>query len=247
MTGCSSPGERGIVHRYDSVASTMDIIHRLAERGAPSGTVVVAAEQTAGRGSRGRTWHSPRGGLWMSLLLRPAPGGMPLLSLRAGLAAAEAIERVGEGLAIAIKWPNDLHWRDRKVGGVLCEARWVADAPAWTAVGIGINVGNPVPAELAGTAIALGGALGAMTPEELLERLLPGLERLGAGGSTLGADELAALARRDWLRGRSLAAPVRGIAEGIAPDGALLVRGADGTLAELRSGPVELADRAATP
>jgi BirA family transcriptional regulator, biotin operon repressor / biotin---[acetyl-CoA-carboxylase] ligase len=224
----------------------MDLLHGLADSGAPAGTVVVAAEQTAGRGSRGRSWQSPRGGLWMSLLLRPAREATELLSLRAGLAVAEALERAAPGLDIDIKWPNDLMWDGRKLGGVLCEARWIGDAPAWTVVGLGLNLRNPLPDALHESAAALGERLPEVGPDEVLDMVLPALRRL-ATEPRLDVAEQAALARRDWLRGRRLAEPCPGHAEGIAASGALLVRDRDGAVVEVRAGTVRLADGAGSP
>jgi BirA family biotin operon repressor/biotin-[acetyl-CoA-carboxylase] ligase len=222
----------------------MDYLHRLAEGGAAAGTAVVAAEQTAGRGSRGRLWHSPRGGLWLSVLARPARDAIELLSLRAGLAIAEALDVVGA--RVAIKWPNDLLWDERKIGGVLCEARWAGDAPAWVAIGVGLNVRNSIPPVLAGAA-ALSAAIPDATPDSILARILPGLRALETGADRLHPAEHARLAARDWLRGRALQAPVPGIADGLDPDGALRVRRAGGAVARLRAGTVELADRSGSP
>jgi BirA family biotin operon repressor/biotin-[acetyl-CoA-carboxylase] ligase len=233
------------IHRLGSVPSTMDHLHRLAEQGAPAGTAVVAREQTAGRGSRGRHWSSPPGGLWLSVLARPAREGVELLSLRAGLALAEGLEAAG--VHVALKWPNDLMWGDRKIGGVLCEARWAGRAPAWVAIGVGLNVGNPAPPTAGLPAAALAEAIPGTTPESVLDLVLPCLRSLDTTTDCLGQAELARLAARDWLRGRPLRAPVPGIADGIGPDGALRVRRADGTPAEVRAGTVELADRSATP
>ena len=230
------------VHRFDAIPSTMDVLHELAEAGAPVGTAVVAAEQTAGRGSRGRQWHSARGGLWLSVLLRPTRQATDLLSLRAGLAIAAAVEDACPALAIGIKWPNDLLWRDRKLGGILCEARWTGDAPSWTAVGIGLNVRNPVPDELGATACALGEAIPDATPETVLGLILHRLRDLDGASPRLAPAERDELARRDWLRGRRLAPPLAGIADGIAADGALLVRTPDGRAVEVRAGTVRLAD-----
>lgn len=235
------------IHRFDSVESTMDLVHRLAEDGAPEGTVVLAAEQTAGRGSRGRPWHSSRGGLWLSLLRRPGRGGGELLSLRAGLALAEGLERAEPGLRLALKWPNDLMCGDRKLGGVLCEARWAGEAPAWVAIGVGINVCNPIPADLAPSAVSLAERLPGATPDAVLDLVLPGLRGLDGVSPRLAEEELARLRRRDWLLGRPLRGGEAGVAEGIAADGALLVRRPDGSLALLRAGPVQLADPQPSP
>ncbi len=238
---------RPLIHRLDSTGSTMELLHRLAEQGAEAGTVVVAAEQTAGRGSRGRAWRSPRGGLWMSLLVRPGRAAGDLLSLRAGLAIADGLERADPALRIGLKWPNDLMLGDRKLGGVLCEARWIGGAAAWVAVGVGINVRNPIEPGLADTATSLAELVGEATPDMVLNLILPGLRRLDAASALLHHEELAALARRDWLRGRPLASPIAGVAEGIAPDGAMRVRRPDGTRVELRAGTVQVARHDVSP
>ncbi len=225
------------VHRLERVGSTQDEAHRLAAAGAPAGTAVVAERQSAGRGSRGRTWASPAGGLWLSVISRPASGiGVELLSLRAGLATATALEAIA-GLPLAeLKWPNDVLLEGRKVGGILCEARWQGDALGWVAVGIGLNVRNAPP----GTARLAGATLAEwrpdIHPDDVLRALLAELHGLDAGGPTLGRAELAAWRRRDWLRGRALRVPVAGTVEGISPDGALRVRRPDATLALVRSG-----------
>lgn len=243
----TSPADTPALHRLDAVPSTMDALHRLAEAGAPAGTAVVAAEQTAGRGSRGRRWQSPRGGLWLSVLLRPVKEATELLSLRAGLAVAGAIESMYPEVELRIKWPNDLFWRDRKVGGVLCEARWSGDAPAWTAVGIGMNLRNPVPESLSPAAASLAELLPDVTADSVLDLILPRLRELDASQPRLGPSEHDELTRRDWLRGRLLAEPVAGVAEGIAPDGALLVRLPDGHGTQVRAGTVRLADPRVLP
>lgn len=141
---------------HDRLPSTMDAAHRLAEQGAPHGTAVAAREQTAGRGRRGRAWDSARGGLWLSVIGRPAVAtGMEHLSLRVGLALAEALEREAGGrFRIAIKRPNDLLVAGRKLAGILCEARWEGPVPAWVVVGLGLNVANPLPPDLPATSLA---------------------------------------------------------------------------------------------
>jgi BirA family biotin operon repressor/biotin-[acetyl-CoA-carboxylase] ligase len=221
----------------------MDLLHHLAEQGAVAGTTVVAAEQTAGRGSRGRGWHSPRGGLWLSMLLRPARTGVELLSLRAGLAIAQSLDRLGPG--IGLKWPNDLMWGERKLGGVLCEARWAAAAVCWVSVGVGLNVRNPIAPELAGKAAALIELNGEATVDGVLALVLPGLRSLEMVRPRLTPEEQAQLTARDWLRGRALAGPIEGRADGIASDGSLHIVRPDGSSAALRAGSVVLADRPA--
>ena len=236
------------LRRFPSVESTMDVLHQLAAGGAEAGTVVVAGEQTAGRGSRGRTWWSPPGGLWLSALYRPdAAVGAELFSLRVGLAVAAAVEALGPAIRVAIKWPNDLMLEDRKLGGILCEARWQGEALAWVVAGVGVNVTNPVPEGRASDAIRLVECLPDADLASLEAQVMASLRALAHAGDRLGHDELAALRSRDWLRGRRLQAPVAGVADGIAADGALLVRDASGSPRPVRAGTVELAEPSPTP
>ena len=155
------------VHAFRQVGSTMEVAHQLAAEGAPEGTLVVAARQEQGRGRLGRTWASPEGGAYLSLILRPTrpSGEVPQLSLVAGLSAAEAI-RDAACLYPSIRWPNDLLIRDNKIGGILTEARNGA-----VVVGIGINVSTD-PAHLpeGSTSLAAEGA-SHVSREELIAGL----------------------------------------------------------------------------
>jgi BirA family transcriptional regulator, biotin operon repressor / biotin---[acetyl-CoA-carboxylase] ligase len=227
--------------RLGDVGSTMDALHTLAEGGAAAGTAVVARSQTAGRGSRGRSWTSPPGGLWLSVLSRPAAAGLELVSLRAGLAVAEALGRLGAGDRIRLKWPNDLMLDDRKVGGILCEARWQGAALAWIVIGLGLNVENRPPAELAGRASRVREVLPDVTVEALVAPAVAAVREVDAAAGLLTDREHARFAARDWLRGRSILEPVAGTPAGVADDGALLVRRGDGTTAAVRAGTVVLA------
>jgi len=230
-----------VLHRLGSVGSTQDLIHELAARGEPAGTAVLATEQTEGRGRRGRTWHSPQGGLWLSVLCRPeAAPAIEVLSLRVAVAVARAVEARVASLALALKWPNDLILNDRKVGGILCEARWQGERPAWVAVGIGLNLANPIPAELAGQAISLVGRAPELTALALAPELVAAVVQASRVERALAPAEVAAFRERDWLRGRCIREPEPGIAEGITGDGLLRIRREDGTLALVRSGPVVL-------
>ncbi len=231
------------LHRVDSVTSTQDLLHQFAQAGAPAGTAVVAAEQTLGRGSRGRGWESPRGGLWLSVLLRPgAEPALEVLSIRTALAVANAVERQVPGVRLGLKWPNDLLLGGLKVGGILCEARWHGEAPGWVAVGIGLNVANAIPAGLGSRAGSLALAGQAVRPEELAEPVARVVAALGSASGHLGDDELAEVRTRDALLGRTIREPLAGVVEGIAADGALRVRRPDGTSARARTGTVVAAD-----
>ncbi|MSR07310.1 MAG: biotin--[acetyl-CoA-carboxylase] ligase [Gemmatimonadetes bacterium] len=205
-----------------SVTSTMDIVHELAGEGALAGSVVLADEQVAGRGRQGRRWHSPRGGgVWLGYLARPGKATEAgVLSLRVGLAVVDAIAEVGA--STRLKWPNDVLLEDRKLAGILCEARWVADRLAWVSVGIGINVHGPLHGDVADRAIALTEVVPGATRVAVLEALVPRLHRL-PDKSTLTDAERAAYEKCDWLAGRTILQPVRGVALGVDTDGALLV------------------------
>jgi BirA family biotin operon repressor/biotin-[acetyl-CoA-carboxylase] ligase len=229
------------LHYFDRVSSTMDVIHQLAADGAVQGTAVVAGEQLEGRGSRGRTWHSPVGGLWLSVVFKPPTvEGLEVISLRVGLAVAEAIQSRVQTI-VQLKWPNDVMLESRKLGGVLCEARWQGDALGWVAVGIGMNVRNHIPAELGGVAVSLSELTPGITVEEVADPVLAALRALDLGTSRLSPSELDRFARRDWLRGRTIREPAEGRVTGVGEDGALLVRTASGSDVSLRSGTVELA------
>ncbi len=130
------------VHAWQSVGSTNDKANELARAGAPHGTVVIAEEQTAGRGRLGRHWHSPRGtGVYQSLILRPPfePDRAPGLSIVAALALASAVEELVPD-RVHIKWPNDLLIRGRKVAGVLTELTADSKTIEHVIVGIGFNL-----------------------------------------------------------------------------------------------------------
>lgn len=124
------------VYAFHSVSSTMDVAHELAAQGLPDGTIVWARRQTQGRGRFGRTWESPEGGAYCSLILRPTrpAAETPQLSLVAGLATAETIQQQ-TGLIATVRWPNDLLLDGRKVAGILIEHRAGA-----VVLGIGINI-----------------------------------------------------------------------------------------------------------
>lgn len=200
----------------------------LAERGAPGGTLVTAAEQSAGRGRQGRTWSAPAGrALLCSLVLRNPPR---LLPLAAGLAVAEV---VGEGSMV--KWPNDVLLGGRKVAGILVEGR---PGDGWAVLGIGINVAmraSDFPAELRERAGGL-----ERSPEEIEPTLTQLLARLSGWLSAPSEVVLAALRSRDALLGRHVRwAGGEGRASGVDDQGRLLVSANGGRLA-LQSGEVHL-------
>ena len=230
------------MYQYERVASTMDLVHELAERGAEAGSMVVATEQLQGRGSRGRPWHSPPGGLWLSALYRPpSTGGLELLSVRVGLAVARALDPYVP-TPVRLKWPNDLMHDGRKLGGILCEARWQGAALGWIAVGVGLNVRNPVPGELRETAVSLVELGPDIQLETVLHSVAAAIRGLDLGAERLSPAELELFAARSWLDGREIREPLAGIVAGLDDDGALRVRTPQGSHVSLRHGSVELAD-----
>ena len=130
-------GEK-IIH-LPSCPSTNDVLRELAEQGEEEGVVVLAEEQTAGRGTKGRSWFSPRGqGLYLSVLLRPARESA-LFPLMAGVAVAEAMAEA-YSLAIRVRWPNDLILETKKLGGILCESSFAGSQLSYVIIGIGLNL-----------------------------------------------------------------------------------------------------------
>lgn len=232
---------------FATLDSTLNAVHDLGSHGAPTASVVIAEEQTAGRGRDGRTWHSPPGGVWLGFLLRPGGAGVGVLSVRVGLAVADVVDELVGRPETRLKWPNDVLLGDRKLAGILCEGRWHGETLQWLGLGVGINVCNAIPRPVARQAVALAEWLPAIGRLDVLDRLVPALARLASGapgaggaGGALSERECAAFAARDWLHGRQLRAPAPGRAQGLRPDGALLVDLGAGTIA-LREGHVELA------
>ena len=224
----------------DAVDSTLDELHTRAATGAGDGTWLVAAEQRRGRGSRGRTWHSPRGGLWLSVLRRGGAtvGGFELLSLRAGLAVAQVLDGLPPIAPVMLKWPNDLMVRDRKAGGLLAEARWQGDRLLWVAIGVGLNVSNAIPADLEGRAAALNDFCSETTVEALAEPIARAVATVDLEAPRLTTEELSELRARDWLLGRGISAPLAGTGAGIDEHGRLVVLDAGGSPQRISIGEV---------
>jgi BirA family biotin operon repressor/biotin-[acetyl-CoA-carboxylase] ligase len=122
---------------FRELGSTLDAVHEVAAQGAPAGTVVLAEAQTAGRGRDGRTWQSPAGGVWLGVLLRPARAELGVMSVRVGLAVADAVDTLLGRPETRLKWPNDVLLGERKLAGILCEGRWQGATVQWLAVGVG--------------------------------------------------------------------------------------------------------------
>jgi BirA family biotin operon repressor/biotin-[acetyl-CoA-carboxylase] ligase len=171
-------GVRRLV-RLAEADSTQTVARRLAEEGAPDGTLVWALRQSAGRGRMGRRWRSAPGGLYVSWLLRPrfAPARLADFSLACGTAAAAALRGLG-GVECAVKPPNDVLARGadgkwRKICGILCEASGDSRRLHWLVVGVGVNVDNAPPLKRATSLKALTGRRSGLAPalRALMRRL----------------------------------------------------------------------------
>jgi BirA family transcriptional regulator, biotin operon repressor / biotin---[acetyl-CoA-carboxylase] ligase len=231
----------GRPHRhYRRTDSTNDRAHDLAEAGAPTGLVVTADEQDAGRGRHGRRWSAPPGGaLLYSAILRPLDRTHRLLPLAAPLAVCEAIESLAPA-ACRVKWPNDVWIDERKVAGVLIEAR----PPEWAVIGVGVNLAiadEEFPDDLRWPATSVGHGA---TPDAARRALDAAL---GAWAAAPGERVVAEFERRDALRGCAIAwegagdaGDGSGAAEGIDDDGNLIVVTAAGDRVALGAGEVSL-------
>ncbi len=126
--------------RVESCSSTNDLANAMALRGEEEGTVVIAGEQTDGRGTKGRTWYSKKDkGIYLSVILRPQRRDMSLLPLVAGLAVRDALAEI-EDLHARLKWPNDIIFAGKKLGGILCEASFLGNTISHAIMGMGLNV-----------------------------------------------------------------------------------------------------------
>jgi BirA family transcriptional regulator, biotin operon repressor / biotin---[acetyl-CoA-carboxylase] ligase len=234
---------------YPSVSSTMDAARREARHSAPEGTVVMAGEQTGGRGRLQRIWFTPPGNLALSIILYPGQAGLPCLVMIASLAAAHAVEKAA-GLEAQIKWPNDVLVGGKKVGGILIENGVQVGGGLFAVVGIGINVGlRPEDiGDIAAIATSLAAASGReVSPRLVAKCLFEEFERLYRKLPD-GGVIFEAWRRRLFTLGKKVAARwgdsvIEGIAESVDADGSLLIRRADGSLSRVIAGDVTLNDK----
>jgi BirA family transcriptional regulator, biotin operon repressor / biotin---[acetyl-CoA-carboxylase] ligase len=248
---------------FPRVGSTNDVVHELAAAGAAEGLLVLADEQTAGRGRLDRRWWAPPcASVLMSLLLRPAlparlAGQLPMCL---GLAAVEGIEAV-TGLRSSLKWPNDVVWDGRKLGGMMTELHTDGERLDYAVLGLGLNVnltfdepsrieqkaaGTLAPAvleSLSATAVSLLMAVG--RPVDRAALVIALLERCEAWYERLLSDESLHKAWADRLDtlGRQVVVALptgtlTGVAVGVTPEGALIVRRPDGTEEAIWAGDV---------
>ena len=238
---------QGVIY-YPSLTSTMEVARQEAQLGAVEGTVVIADEQTVGRGRIKRVWLSPKGIIALSIILYPSVVNLPSLIMLASLAVVHSIEAV-TGLKSQVKWPNDVLVNGRKVCGILIESSVRRNIVDYAIIGIGVNVNlrlSDFP-EILSTATSLSAELGRdVSRLGIIQRLLVEVERLNlvlqAGGSIYEEwrDSLVTLGRR--VRAKSGKTVYEGIAESVARDGSLLLRRLDGSLSKIVAGDATLRD-----
>ena len=236
------------IHYARTTTSTMDDARRLAEDGCAHGAVALTDEQTAGRGTKGRTWVSPPGeSIHATLVARPDAGRMARLSIISAVAAARAVEACTP-LRAGLKWPNDLELGGRKAGGILIEADWGETGPRFALVGIGINVNfdpthHAVLIDRPATSLMI--ETGArQSREAVLAALCNEFEAAFESPDETAVfhawrERLTTLDQRVEVSGPS-GPPLAGIAEDVATDGALLLRQDDGTVERVVAGEVTL-------
>ncbi|SFS80799.1 biotin--[acetyl-CoA-carboxylase] ligase [Paenibacillus sp. BC26] len=236
------------IRMFDSVDSTQNIAQRLAEEGAEEGTLVIAEQQTSGRGRLGRKWVSPSGkGIYMSFILRP---GMPLhfapqLTLLTAVALCRALRAIAAPLDIGIKWPNDLLIGGKKISGILLESTAEEERLRYVIAGIGISVNltaDDFPQELLDIATSLQIELGKPLDRadiiagffEQFEQLYTIYQKDGFGPIRMLWEALSVTLNKPTRlilsSGETMATPV-----GLNEQGALLVRKSDGTIVPIFS------------
>jgi len=219
---------------YRRIGSTNDEAKRLAESGAPEGSLVITEEQTAGRGRSGRKWLTPPGtALALSLILRPGSPRLPAeqaarLNMLAGLAVCEAIEAV-TSLRAALKWPNDVLVAKKKAVGILVESVFAGQRLDYVILGIGVNVSfNPPPEQVQFPATCLEAEAGREVDRlSLLKMLLTRLEARyrSASSGALYADWRARLTMMgELVIIQTAAGDQSGRMEDVTPDGALILK-----------------------
>lgn len=237
------------IHHFFRTDSTNRVAMELGYAEEPEGAVILAEEQSAGRGRAGRSWHSERAaGIYLTLLLRPrlSPVEAPLLTMMAGLSAHAAI-RAQTGLEPDLKWPNDLLVGGRKAGGILTEMHADTSLVRFVAVGIGLNVNQErFPGELAAVATSLRAETGkSQSRLELLARLLREFEsdynRFLREGSRFVTERFAAVssyARGKKVRVTNGGESFTGTTAGVSREGLLQVEREDGKTVTVLAGDV---------
>ena len=234
---------------YPTVTSTMDVARDEARKGATTGTMVIAGEQTEGRGRKKRTWISPKGNIAFSVILYPEVSYLPFLVVIAALAVARGIEEI-IGLKTQIKWPNDILIAGKKVGGILIENEVKGKEVQYAIVGIGINT------EITPVVRGSGALAATCLKDEMGENVIRTdiikqiLQEMGRLYLELPDSEPLLREWRDRLitlgksvRVYSKGTMLEGVAEAVDATGSLLLRHADGSSTTIVAGDVTLRDK----
>ena len=241
------------IYHYFKTASTNSIALELGHSGEPHGTIVIAEEQTGGRGRAGRSWHSEKtSGIYMTVLLRPpiSPLVAPVITIVAGLAVRDAVQEE-TGVEADLRWPNDLLAGGKKFSGILTEMYAEPSQVRFVIVGIGINVNHTaMPSELAKIGTSLRVMVGKPVSRlQLVVRLLRHLDsyynRFLAEGAQPILDrfaEVSTYARGKRVRITTASESYVGTTDGLEPNGLLRVRRDDGQSAVVISGDVSEAN-----
>jgi BirA family biotin operon repressor/biotin-[acetyl-CoA-carboxylase] ligase len=229
--------------RHKTIGSTNAEALALAEKDCPEWTVVLADEQTSGRGRSGKYWHSPPGGLWFSVVLRPniPSESLPLIQFYAANSTRRVLE-LSVGRPVGVKWPNDLILGGLKLGGILVEAKLVGTRIDFAVVGTGINL-NVEPSSLPKSATSTFKATGRTLSRDIMLEAL--LEELQSSYDDLNDKEKIF---REWwehcmhrFRPVTVARPegaISGVSTGIGPDGQLLVKTSTRDVLEIPEGTI---------
>lgn len=234
------PARESRIHFFDKASSTMDIARELARKGCPDFTVVIAETQTSGRGRMDRNWWSPQGGLYFTLVLRPhiPPVMSPLINFGAAFVLARTLQDFC-GVDARVKWPNDVLIHGRKVSGMLSEMDAAGDQVSFVNIGIGINMNNDLPLDLPFATSIKNVSGKTCSRKAFLSEFLDRLE------NRIHQPDLASVITEWKSCSATLGQQVRivsrqGVTEGKAvdvdPNGALIVRTADGTLEKIYYG-----------
>ncbi|MEM1679264.1 MAG: biotin--[acetyl-CoA-carboxylase] ligase [Ignisphaera sp.] len=226
-------------------SSTQDVVDALAREGAPEGTTVVCERLSRGRGRLGRRWEADEGGLWLTVLLRPPSiKSLQLFSLASGVAVAKSIRGL-LNIDARVKWPNDVLIGEKKVCGILIEARAEADRVHHIMLGIGVNVNNSLPPELQDSAIALKSVVGVEVPRApLLKSIIREIDSAyrriteGSLADILGEWTLYSSTIGRRVRALTPDEEIEGVAVGLDEDGALLIRVGSGEVKRVVAGDI---------
>ncbi|MEH6941582.1 biotin--[acetyl-CoA-carboxylase] ligase [Bacillus sp. JJ722] len=240
------------IYYYDSLDSTQKVANELANSTGVEGTIVVADEQTSGRGRLARQWHSAKGtGIWMSIILKPniPIHQAPKLTLITAVAVVQGIKEI-TGITAQIKWPNDILLNGKKICGILTEMQAEADGIHSVVIGVGINVNqlvedfSPEIREIATSLLIEGGKT--LLREEVICSVLTKLEDLYQNFQRDGFTSIKQLWESYAINmGKRITATtpqgrLTGIALGITDDGVLLLKDSKNEVHSIYSADIEI-------